>query len=125
MLRWSWLPWGTVLGGSSQFASGMYTHAQSLLNSMPSTIAFYRSEGHCFSVFQFVAGLGTGSASLVWHVSGWTLGSISGFSTAAARILQRSMAARQADMCASHPVACLLSHAGNLRPACQAWDAVC
>ena len=53
------------------------------------------------SLVQFVAGLGTGSASLVWHVSGWTLGSISGFSTAASRILQRSIAARQADMCAA------------------------
>jgi hypothetical protein len=59
---------------------------------------------------QFVAGLGTGSASLVWHVSGWTLGSISGFSTAAARILQRSMAARQAGMCAIGHLACLLLH---------------
>ena len=64
-------------------------------------------------VVQFVAGLGSGSALLVWHVSGWTLGSISGFSTAASRILQRSMAARQADACASghqHASRCIPCH---------------
>jgi hypothetical protein len=50
---------------------------------------------------QFVAGLGRGGASLVWHVSGWSLASLAGFSAAASRALQRSLAARRADMCAS------------------------
>lgn len=42
---------------------------------------------------QFVASLGRGPASLLWHVSGWTLTSISGFSTAASHVLKRSLAA--------------------------------
>ena len=49
-------------------------------------------------VMQFVAGLGRGGASLVWHVSGWSLASVAGFSAAASRALQRSLAARRADL---------------------------
>eukprot|EP00884_Botryococcus_braunii_P012747 jgi/Botrbrau1/21473/Bobra.0216s0081.1 len=45
---------------------------------------------------QFVTGVGRGSVSLVTHLSSWTLTSISGFSSALARVLQRSLAARSA-----------------------------
>ena len=45
---------------------------------------------------QFVAGLGFGSASMLRHVSSWTLSSISGFSSAFSRVLQRSLSAHSA-----------------------------
>lgn len=48
---------------------------------------------------QFVAGLGRGSASLVWHLSEWTLTSVGGFSGAVARVLQRSLRRSPADTC--------------------------
>ena len=48
---------------------------------------------------QFVASLGRGPASLLWHVSGWTLTSISGFSTAASHVLKRSLASRPSPRC--------------------------
>lgn len=48
---------------------------------------------------QFIAGLGLGSASLVRHVSGWTLTSISGFSSAFSRVLQQSLSAQAAARC--------------------------
>ncbi|KAK9844032.1 hypothetical protein WJX81_002459 [Elliptochloris bilobata] len=46
---------------------------------------------------QFVAGLGLGSASVVWHLSEWTLASVGGFSGAVARVLQRSLRRSAAD----------------------------
>ncbi|BDA43314.1 probable vacuolar protein sorting-associated protein 13B [Coccomyxa sp. Obi] len=51
---------------------------------------------------QFVASLGRGPASLLWHVSGWTLTSISGFSTAASHVLKRSLASRSPPRAASN-----------------------
>ncbi|CAL8468704.1 g8244 [Coccomyxa elongata] len=51
---------------------------------------------------QFVASLGRGPASLLWHVSGWTLTSISGFSTAASHVLKRSLASRPPPRAASN-----------------------
>ena len=46
---------------------------------------------------QFVAGVGLGSASLARHVFGWTFTSISGFSSAFAGVLQRSLTAQSAN----------------------------
>lgn len=43
---------------------------------------------------QFVSGVGRGSMSLVTHLSSWTLISISGFTSALAHVLQRSLASR-------------------------------
>ena len=43
---------------------------------------------------QFIWGMGAGSASLVRHVSGWTLASISGFTGAFSRVLIRAVVAR-------------------------------
>lgn len=50
---------------------------------------------------QFFAGLGLGSASLARHVFDWTLTSISGFSSAFARVLERSLSAQSAARCGS------------------------
>lgn len=46
------------------------------------------------SFLQFIAGLGLGSASLVRHFSGWTLTSISGFSSAFSKVLRRALSAQ-------------------------------
>ena len=43
---------------------------------------------------QFIWGVGAGSASLVRHVSGWTLASISGFTSAFSRVLTRAVVSR-------------------------------
>lgn len=40
------------------------------------------------SATAFLLGVGAGSVSLISHLSGWTLTSISGFSTAFARVLE-------------------------------------
>jgi hypothetical protein len=40
------------------------------------------------SATAFLLGVGAGSASFISHLSGWTLNSISGFSTAFARVLE-------------------------------------
>lgn len=45
------------------------------------------------SAAQFATGLGLGGASLLRHLSSWTLTSVSGFSGAVASVLQRSLAA--------------------------------
>ena len=42
-------------------------------------------------LLQFLAGLGLGSTALLRNVSGWGLSSMAGFSSAAARALQRSL----------------------------------
>ena len=48
---------------------------------------------------QFIWGMGAGSASLVRHVSGWTLASISGFTGAFSRVLIRAVVARGQERC--------------------------
>ncbi|KAK9829132.1 hypothetical protein WJX72_004063 [[Myrmecia] bisecta] len=45
---------------------------------------------------QFITGVGLGSASLLRHLSGWTLTSISGFSSAFSRVLERTLVSRSA-----------------------------
>ena len=60
---------------------------------------------------QFVASLGRGPASLLWHVSGWTLTSVSGFSAAASRVIQRNLSARQASMWVPEASTLLSPHA--------------
>ena len=51
------------------------------------------ADGDSLNAMQFAAGLGLGSASLLRHLSSWTLTSVSGFSGAVANVLQRSLAA--------------------------------
>ena len=48
---------------------------------------------------QFIWGMGAGSASLVRHVSGWTLASISGFTGAFSRVLIHAVVARGQERC--------------------------
>ena len=52
---------------------------------------------------QFIWGMGAGSASLVRHVSGWTLASISGFTGAFSRVLIRAVVARGQERCDLQP----------------------
>ena len=50
-----------------------------------------------------IAGLGLGGASLLRHLSSWTLTSVSGFSGAVASVLQRSLAADASSRYTSQP----------------------
>eukprot|EP00873_Tetraselmis_striata_P036307 jgi/Tetstr1/456571/TSEL_043291.t2 len=47
------------------------------------------------SATAFLLGVGAGSVSLISHLSGWTLTSISGFSTAFARVLEMAVSSRR------------------------------